>query len=115
MCLVFLRLRKPPIESYSKAFLAIDWMYVSTSVFCVSTADLLCDDSGNAIIIGSATSCIIALTWAGIQYPWSSPQVIAPLVIGVVGFGAALVYDRYYAAHPVVPAVIINNRTSLGG
>ncbi|TFK91205.1 iron permease [Polyporus arcularius HHB13444] len=96
VCLVFLRLRKPPIESYSKAFFAIDWI-------------------GNAIIIGSATSCILALTWAGIQYPWSSPQVIVPLVIGLVGFGAALVYDRYYASHPVVPAIIINNRTSLGG
>ncbi|RPD53173.1 Mfs1.1 [Lentinus tigrinus ALCF2SS1-6] len=96
VCLVFLRLRKPPIESYSKAFFAIDWI-------------------GNAIIIGSATSCIIALTWAGIQFPWSSPQVIAPLVIGLVGLGAALVYDRYYASHPVVPAIIINNRTSMGG
>ncbi|KAI0720826.1 major facilitator superfamily domain-containing protein [Cerioporus squamosus] len=96
VCLVFLRLRKPPIESYSKAFFAIDWI-------------------GNAIIIGSATSCILALTWAGIQFPWSSPQVIAPLVIGLLGFAAALLYDRYYASHPVVPAIIINNRTSLGG
>ncbi len=28
VCLVFLRLRKPSIESYTAAFFAIDWMCV---------------------------------------------------------------------------------------
>ncbi|KAI0739191.1 Mfs1.1 [Daedaleopsis nitida] len=96
VCLLFLRLRKPTIESYSAAFMAIDWV-------------------GNGIIIGSASSCIIALTWAGIQYPWSSVQVIVPLVIGLVGLPAALLYDKYIATHPIVPTSIINNRTSLAG
>ncbi|KAI0332877.1 Mfs1.1 [Cubamyces sp. BRFM 1775] len=94
--LVFLRLRKPPIESYKKAFLAVDWI-------------------GNAIIIASSTSCIVGLTWAGIRYPWSSAQVIAPLVVGVLGLCGALVYDAYVASHPVIPTAIIKHRTTLGG
>ena len=28
---------------------------------------------------------MLALTWAGIQYAWVSPQVLVPLVIGAVG------------------------------
>ena len=54
------------------------------------------------MIIASAALCIIALTWAGVQYPWSSVQVVAPLVIGLAGLPAALLYDMYYASHPVV-------------
>ncbi|KAI0739203.1 Mfs1.1 [Daedaleopsis nitida] len=96
VCFFFLRLRKPKIESYASAFSAIDWI-------------------GNGLIIGSASSCIIALTWAGIQYPWSSVQVIVPLAIGLIGLPIALLYDKYFAASPVVPISIINNRTSLAG
>ncbi|KAI0716366.1 iron permease [Earliella scabrosa] len=96
VCLVFLKLRKPKLESYRDAFFAIDWI-------------------GNAMIIASAALCIIALTWAGVQYPWSSVQVVAPLVIGLAGLPAALLYDMYYASHPVVPIAILNNRTSISG
>ncbi|KAI0657015.1 iron permease [Cubamyces menziesii] len=94
--LLFLRLRKPPVESYLAAVKSMDWI-------------------GNIIIIGSATSCIIALTWAGVTFPWSSAQVIAPLVIGLVGLPIALLYDAYVASHPVIPAAIISNRTSIAG
>ncbi|OSC96590.1 Mfs1.1 [Trametes coccinea BRFM310] len=93
---LFLHLRKPPVESYKEAFLSVDWI-------------------GNTIIIACATSCIISLTWAGLQHPWSSAQVIAPLVIGVAGLFGALVYDAYVAAHPVIPTAIIKHRTTLGG
>ncbi|KAH9848348.1 iron permease [Lenzites betulinus] len=94
--LLFLRLRKPRIEGYAATFFAMDWI-------------------GNAIIIGSATSCIIALTWAGDKFPWSSVQIIAPLTIGLVGLPVALVYDAYVASHPVIPTAIIKNRTSIAG
>ena len=58
--------------------------------------------SGNIIIIGSATSCIIALTWAGVTLSWSSAQVIAPLIVGIAGLALALVYDAFVAPFPVV-------------
>ncbi|KAI9066853.1 Mfs1.1 [Trametes sanguinea] len=94
--LLFLHLRKPPVESYRQAFLSVDWI-------------------GNTITIASATSCIIGLTWAGLQHPWSSAPVIAPLVFGIAGLFGALVYDAYVASHPVIPTAIIKHRTTLGG
>ncbi|KAL1946355.1 hypothetical protein VTO73DRAFT_15482 [Trametes versicolor] len=94
--LLFLHLRKPPVQSFTSAFMAMDWI-------------------GNIIIIGSATSCIFALTNAGVKYSWSSVEVIVPLTIGLVGFPVALLYDAYIASHPVVPIAVINNRTSISG
>ncbi|KAH9886044.1 iron permease [Cubamyces lactineus] len=92
----FLRLRKPPVQSYISSIKSMDWI-------------------GNIIIIGSATSCIIALTWAGVSYSWSSAQVLVSLIIGVAGLGLAFVYDAYMAPFPVIPATIIKNRTSIAG
>ncbi len=65
------------------------------------------------MIIASAALCIIALTWAGVQYPWTSAQVIVPLVIGLVGLPAALLYDKLYATHPVVRTLICACRNCL--
>ncbi|TBU22577.1 MFS general substrate transporter [Dichomitus squalens] len=96
LVLVFLRLRKPHIESYAEAFLTLDWV-------------------GNLMIIGGATSCIVALTWAGVSFPWSSAPVIAPLAIGLVCLPMALVYEALLATHAVIPLAIVNNRTSASG
>lgn len=41
--------------------------------------------SGNTVIIGSITSVMIALAWAGVQFSWSSAQVLVPLILGGVG------------------------------
>ena len=40
---------------------------------------------GHALVIGSTVSVMLALTWAGIEYAWVSPQVLVPLVVGAVG------------------------------
>ncbi|KAJ7917185.1 iron permease [Mycena leptocephala] len=36
----------------------------------------------NFIVIASSSAVIIALTWGGIQYPWSSSKVLVPLCLG---------------------------------
>ncbi|KAF7373673.1 Iron permease [Mycena sanguinolenta] len=40
---------------------------------------------GNLVIMGSTVSCVLALTWAGISFPWNSVQVLAPLICGIFG------------------------------
>jgi hypothetical protein len=87
---------------------------------------------GNTLIIGGTASCIVALTWAGVVYSWSSPQVLAPILVGIFGLVWAIVYDAKMARNPSVSAVhsqvqsqtyvdvqiplrIISNRTSLSG
>ncbi|KAK7062196.1 iron permease [Favolaschia claudopus] len=91
-----IRLRKPPVESIRKQLAVLDWI-------------------GNAAIMASTVSCVLALTWAGFSFPWASVQVLAPLICGVFGLVAALIYETWFATNPCVPIVIMSNRTSLSG
>ncbi|KIO20425.1 hypothetical protein M407DRAFT_29949, partial [Tulasnella calospora MUT 4182] len=70
---------------------------------------------GNILVIIGTTLTVIALSWAGAKYPWSSYQVLVPLVLGmafVVGF---FVYEAKVPVGPVVPWELVNNRTSFFG
>jgi hypothetical protein len=82
---------------------------------CGRRSSLLISCSGNFIIILSTTLCIFALSWAGTKYPWSSYRILVPLVLGLVGIGIFIAYERYYAKEPVVPFVLLSNRSSLSG
>ncbi|KAG8924947.1 hypothetical protein FRC00_004517 [Tulasnella sp. 408] len=73
------------------------------------------DLTGNAIIIVSTTITIIALTWAGVHYPWTSAAVLVPLVVGLLGIAAFFVYEAKIPVEPVVPLELISNRTSFFG
>ncbi|KAF8997193.1 iron permease [Cyathus striatus] len=70
---------------------------------------------GNLIIIGSSCSCLLAITWGGVRFPWSSAHIIVPLVVGLVGFMFALLYESRYPTKPVIPTTVISNRTTLCG
>lgn len=71
--------------------------------------------SGNLIIVGSTTSVSLALVWGGITYPWVSPQVLTPLIVGAVGFGAFVLFEAFVPAEPIVPLRLFTNRTSAAG
>ncbi|KAF8321090.1 MFS general substrate transporter [Clavulina sp. PMI_390] len=95
--LVFTFLRmKTPEGSATEKLRQIDWI-------------------GNLAIIGSTASIILALTWGGVQYSWTAPHVIIPLILGGVGIAAFLVYEFTIAKHPIVPMRLFGNRTSLSG
>ncbi|KDR66677.1 hypothetical protein GALMADRAFT_232386 [Galerina marginata CBS 339.88] len=95
LVLIFLRM-KAPTGSFRQKIVTIDWI-------------------GNIVIIASTCACLLALTWGGVKFPWSSPRIIAPLVLGVVGFVAALFYESRWPTRPVIPIVVLSNRTSLLG
>ena len=61
--------------------------------------------SGNMIIIAATTSCVIALTWSGIRFSWSSATVLAPLIIGLLGLAGFLAYETIFPKYPVVRTV----------
>ncbi|KAF2136065.1 uncharacterized protein K452DRAFT_238184 [Aplosporella prunicola CBS 121167] len=68
---------------------------------------------GNFILIGSVIAILIALSWADTRYPWSSPHVIAPLVIGFVGTVCFHVYEASkFCVQPTIPSRVFGNRTS---
>ncbi|KAJ7680653.1 Mfs1.2 [Mycena polygramma] len=70
---------------------------------------------GNGLVISSTSSAIIGLTWGGVQYPWSSAQVLVPIVLGLCGVIGFFVYETRVAAYPLVPYTLLSNRTSLSG
>ncbi|KAK8062545.1 hypothetical protein PG997_014642 [Apiospora hydei] len=43
------------------------------------------DYAGNFLLITATVSVLIALTWAGSVYPWSSYHILAPFIIGLAG------------------------------
>nr|VWO96716.1 DHA14-like major facilitator [Ganoderma boninense] len=95
LCLLFLNL-KTPHAPLSERLSRIDWI-------------------GNILVMGSTTSALLGLTWGGIQFAWSSAQVLAPLIIGFVGLGAWVVYEIYVPVEPTIPFRLLTNRTTLSG
>ncbi|QRV92393.1 major facilitator superfamily transporter [Ceratobasidium sp. AG-Ba] len=95
LVLVFLRLSTPK-EPFRQKIARIDWI-------------------GNFLVIGSTASTVIALTWAGARYSWSSHQVLVPLIVGISGLVGALAYEFTFAVEPIVPRELLANRTSLSG
>ncbi|KIJ48812.1 hypothetical protein M422DRAFT_225924 [Sphaerobolus stellatus SS14] len=70
---------------------------------------------GNVIAISSACAITLGLTLGGVNFPWQSPRVLAPLILGVIGFFVFIAYEATYAKNPLVPIHILDNRTSLSG
>jgi hypothetical protein len=52
--------------------------------------------------MASSVSVVIALTWGGAQYNWSSVSVLVPLIVGLSGLVLSLLYESLYAKHPLV-------------
>lgn len=72
------------------------------------------DFAGNALLVTAITSILLALTWGGGQFPWSSWRTILPLVLGLVGLPLFLLYETR-VPEPTTPLRLFTNRTSLAG
>lgn len=53
-------------------------------------------------MIGSTISILLALTWGGLQFPWTSGHVLAPLIIGAVGIMIFFVLEMFWLKGPTV-------------
>ncbi|PIL26158.1 MFS general substrate transporter [Ganoderma sinense ZZ0214-1] len=85
-----------PTSSFKSKLLSMDW-------------------SGNALIILSTVLVLLGLTWGGIRFPWASPQVLVPVIIGVLGIVLFFVAERLWLKGPTIPDVFFTNRTVLSG
>ncbi|KAH7130418.1 major facilitator superfamily-domain-containing protein [Dendryphion nanum] len=61
---------------------------------------------GAVLFIGGVTSALIGISWAGTQYSWTSPQVLVPLIIGLVTVVAFVFWERHVAPHSLLPISI---------
>lgn len=57
---------------------------------------------GIFLVTASTCSVAIALTWGGAVFPWSSARVLAPLILGAIGFLGFLAYEGLVAKMPLV-------------
>ncbi|KUJ20443.1 MFS general substrate transporter [Mollisia scopiformis] len=90
----FLRVKSDNTLDYMARLKRIDWI-------------------GNVVFVLSMVSVLIALSWSGSTYPWSSFRVIVPLVIGFLGFGLFGFYQASkYCINPTMPLHLFSNRTS---
>lgn len=57
---------------------------------------------GSLLFMGSATSFLIAISWGGTQFAWSSAATLAPLIVGAAGLVATALWERFGAAEPLL-------------
>jgi Major Facilitator Superfamily len=68
---------------------------------------------GNVVFVGSSSSVLIALSWAGGKYPWSSYQVLVPLIVGMVALaGFVALEGTPLVPNPMMPLHLFGNRIS---
>ena len=71
------------------------------------------DYLGSIMVLGSTTSILYALTYAGTDYAWSDARVLTPLIIGVLGLITFHSYEASrFCAYPTIPPHLFGNRTS---
>ncbi|KAE8167844.1 major facilitator superfamily domain-containing protein [Aspergillus tamarii] len=71
------------------------------------------DYVGNALLMTSIVSILLALTWGGTAYAWSNWRIIICLTLGLVGMIVFHLYEASpWCAEPMMPPHIFGNRTS---
>ncbi|KAJ6206694.1 putative major facilitator superfamily transporter [Bipolaris maydis] len=91
----FLRVKHPSQGTIRHRLACIDWY-------------------GSSLFTGSTSSVLLAISWAGSRYEWSSWPVLLPLllgVLGIVGF-VALEAANKKRTYALMPLRIFANRTS---
>ncbi|KAI9776759.1 MAG: hypothetical protein M1839_009403 [Geoglossum umbratile] len=95
LLILFLQVKYNKEKTFADKLTQIDWL-------------------GNAIFIAAVGSVLIALSWAGAVHPWSSYQVIVPLVVGMAGLVGFIFFEASprLAPQPTMPFHLLSNRTS---
>lgn len=71
------------------------------------------DYIGSGLLTCSVLMLLVALSTGGAPQPWSHPVIVAPLVLGLLGFVAFACWERsLYCKHPIMPPHVFSNRTT---
>jgi EmrB/QacA subfamily drug resistance transporter len=66
------------------------------------------DISGAVLLAISVTSLLLATVWGGINYPWTSTQIIGLFATSIVG-AILFVIREHYAKEPIIPLNLFKN------
>ena len=67
------------------------------------------DFAGVLALILAVVPCMLALTWAGVDYPWSSPQIIGMFAFSAVMI-AAFIFIEGKAEEPIMPLWLLKDK-----
>lgn len=91
-------------------FLHVGYKKEGTTMQSLKRVDWL----GNAVFVTAVTAILLALTWGGTIYAWSSFRIILPLILGFVGLaGFQLFESSKFCREPTMPPQLYQNRTSV--
>lgn len=95
LLVAFLQVKYDKSKTWATKFSSLDWL-------------------GNTLFIGGIVPVLIALGWAGGQHPWSSYQVLVPLIVGLATMGAFVVLEgnARLTPNPMMPLHLFGNSTS---
>ncbi|CAG7941926.1 unnamed protein product [Penicillium salamii] len=72
------------------------------------------DYIGNSILTATVVAVLLALSWAGVDYPWSSWRVLVPLVLGLAGLFLFYAHQRSrFCAEPSIPIKLFSSGTAV--
>ena len=89
-------------------FLFLKVNYDRSTAFSAKLSQL--DWLGNSVFVGATSSVLIALSWAGTYYPWSSYKVLVPLAVGMIALvGFVALEGTHFIANPMMPLRFFRN------
>ncbi|KAJ7254595.1 iron permease [Mycena rebaudengoi] len=94
-------------------FLVAAFLQVKQPEGSIRSKLALVDWIGSVIVAVASGLTIIGLAWGGIRYPWSSAQVLIPLIIGLFLLLVFTFYEARVPRLPTIPSDILENRTSM--
>lgn len=67
------------------------------------------DYVGSLLSTAGLAVFLVGLNWGGQDYPWSSPQVISTLTIGLACWVAFFVWEKFFSKFPMFPMRLAQN------
>lgn len=87
-----LRLNHPPGSLASK-LVRFDWI-------------------GAILLTAATTSFLMPVSWGGVMFAWTSFRTLVPLILGICGLFAFVMYETYVPKLPLIPLSIFSSRTA---
>lgn len=67
---------------------------------------------GAILLTAATTSFLMPVSWGGIMFAWSSFRTLVPLILGVCGLFAFVMYEIHVPKIPLIPLSIFSSRTA---
>lgn len=89
-------------------FVKLNAVSTSTFTFRIRRIDWI----GSVLFIGSTTSFLVGISWAGVQFSWLSYQTLTPIIVGVVGI-LTMTFWENICAEPIIRLALFNNISAI--